>query len=279
MIALLPKPVRKAEIVESLDYAEKLRNQISDATTGSYKVEGSVPKFISQMAGDVLARSRECFDHLGKDLIEAHLLPVADAKLAADYKSGKMTSSKSGDLITYFPYYTSMLEQPHRLFHRFKKANRAIYDKLGWFVGGIDRNGTLPGTSFRMRQFRTVADMVIEKKHGRVMYGRTMEYNVEPGEKLFMQDGDSSFVFDKGFRNDNPNFKIVLPPDAPSRLVPAYRFTGSGIDVYDLCLFAVHGTQLVMDTFYDAFFEPTAERAFKPDIPTITVSDKPPPRN
>jgi hypothetical protein len=159
----------------------------------------------------------------------------------------------------------SMLEQPKRIFHQFKKANRDIYDRLEWFVKGIELNGLLPNTFFQMQRFRLVADMVNEKKHSRVI-----EYNVEPNEKIFVGSEGDSFLFDKDFRNDHPNIRVRLPVNSSARRVAAYRFAANGIDVYDLCLFAVHATQIVMDVFYDAYFEP-GEKVFKPDVPIVTT--------
>ena len=260
----LPFPKRKAGIITTLDYAESQRQTLGLAENDSYKAQGALPKFVAQIAGNILADARQCFDQLGKDLIESHLLPVAKAKFVRDYNSGKMR--------TYFPLYETMLSQPNGIFRLFKSANRAVYDELHSFITAMDKNYCISNTSHRVAIVRVVADMVNEKKHNKVL-----EYRVAPGEKTFIEGEGGSFLFAKGFKNDNPHVRVMLPAGAVPRPVAAYRFAYNGLDVSDVCLSAVHGTQMIMDIFYDRFFEGT-EKVFKPEPPpTITVSSIRPP--
>jgi hypothetical protein len=260
----LPFPKRKVGIITTLDYAESQRQALGLAEMDSYKEGGELPRFVGQIAGNILGDARQCFDQLGRDLIEGHLLPVAKPKFIRDYESGEMS--------TYFPLYESMLLQPKKVFHQFKSANRAIYDELHSLIMAMDKNLSISNTRHRVAMVRVIAAMVNEKKHDTVL-----EYRADPDEKSFVEGEGGSFLFAKGFKNDHPNVRIMLPVAAIPRPVAAYRFACNGLDVSDVCLFAVHGTQMIMDIFYDRFFEAT-EKVFKPEPPpTITVSSTPPP--
>ena len=207
---------------------------------------------------------RQCFDQLGKDLIEGHLLPVAKARFVKAYHSGEVK--------TYFPLYETMLSQPKGTFYLFRSANRAVYDELLSFIEAMDKNLCISNTSHRVAMVRHIANMVNEKKHNKVL-----EYRADPDEKIFVEGEGRSFLFAKGFKNDSPNVRVRLPAGAVPRLVAAYRFAYNGLDVSDVCLFAVHGTQMIMDIFYDRFFEGT-EKVFKPEPPpTITLRSLAPP--
>jgi hypothetical protein len=192
------------------------------------------------------------------------LLPIAKLKFAKDYENGKVR--------TYFPLYQAMLVEPNRTFHQFKSTNRAIYDELHSLIMAMDKNLSISNTSHRVAMVRVIADMVNEKKHDKVL-----DYRSDADEKVFIEGERGSYLFSKGFTNDHPNLKVMLPAGAIPREVAAYRFACNGLEVSHVCLFAVHGTQMLMDIFYSRFFEAT-EPVFKPEPPpTITLSTTPPP--
>ena len=260
---MLPFPTRKAGIAEKLAYAESQRTLLDQALWDSYKEEGSLPRFVSQTAESILSNARECFDHLGRDLIECHLVPVAKPSFRIAYIGGKIRQ--------YFPFYPGQLSNPQAAFHQFKTANRSIYDELRFLVDAMDNNLSLLNTSHAVRKFRIIQEMVNEKKHSRVL-----AYDSVANERMFVQGSSGSCLFDKDFRNDHPNIQILLPRGFSSKRVAAYRFSCNGMDVSDLCLFASHATAMLMDLFYDKFFSATAP-VFQPEPPpTITVSDSPP---
>lgn len=259
---LLPFPQRKAGVIEKLNYAEAQRKLLDKAIFDSYKVEGELPRFVSQTAETILANARECFDHLGQDLIEGHLLSFAKRSFRDSYVNGKSRH--------YFPFYSTQLSNQKWAFAQFKTVNRAIFDELLAFTTAVENNQFLINTSHEAKKFRVIQEMVNEKKHSRVL-----AYEAAEGEKIFVEGANGSFLFDKGFRNNNPNMQMVLPDGFKPRKVAAYRFACNGLDVSHLCLFASHATAMIMDVFYNRFFQAT-EPVFKPEPPpVITVVPAP----
>ncbi len=257
LVQTLPASGRKAGIVQKLDYAETQQQELGQALFDSHKVGHELPQYVAQRAAAVLAEACECFDHLACDLIEHYLLSGNRASLRNQYE-------KRG---AYFPFYLGQLI-PGRpgLFPHFRDVYRPIYDALRDFVRAMDQNLTLPGTSLQVRKLRIIRQMVNEKKHSRVL-----EYQAVQGERLFVEGENGSFLFlDKNFRNDHPAVRIALP-EGQARRVPAYRFACNGSDVAETCGTAVHGTQMMIDRFYDLFFAPTPERAYKPEPPPIVM--------
>jgi hypothetical protein len=90
----------------------------------------------------------------------------------------------------------------------------------------MDKNLSISNTSHRVAMVRLIADMVNEKKHDKVL-----EYRSDAGEKIFIEGERGSYLFSKGFTNDHPNLKVMLPADAIPREVAAYRFACNGLEV------------------------------------------------
>lgn len=256
---LLPFPTRKAGIIEKIAYAENERLRLGAAIFDSYKPGGEGVRYVSQIAENILGCTRECFDHLGKDLIEGRLLPYSSQKFQRDYAAGRGKH--------YFPYYPTQLTNPKgSAFAEFKKINRPIFDELLAFVYAIEQKQCIYNTSHQVGQFRIIQEMVNDKKHSHVL-----EHKVGDKDKVFVYSKSGSYLFDADFRNDDPNMQIVLPEDRVTRRVGSYRFAHNGISVEHLCLFACHGTAMVMDIFYDKYFQAT-EKVHKLEPPPVVTS-------
>jgi hypothetical protein len=254
---LLPASLRKHGISDKLEFASQQWQELGRILQDAQLNDEMLPRFVSQIAEGILANAVECFDHLGQDLLEFHLLPNAPESLRKRYEAGKVTS--------YFPFYLPQLLNKEAVFSQFKAINPWIYDQLREFVRAMDSDLLLMNYH-RTRLFRTIKQMVNEKKHSRVL-----RYEAIPNEKVFVAGSESTFIFDKGFRNDNPMLRIVLPEAAVQKRAPAFRFVSNSMDVSDLCHFAVLATPHVMDTFYDRFFL-GGIKVHKPDpAPTITT--------
>lgn len=264
----MPVGARKAGIAEKIAYAEQQRNQLDEVLWGAYAVEGKLPQFVAQRAENILSQTRECFDHLGRDLIEGHLLPHAKASFVRMYNDGKVKC--------YFPFYLSQLTQEKERFAFFglKAVNPTLYGELLRFVQAIDAGQFLANTSFNVRLFRVVQELVNEKKHSRLT-----EYHAAPNEKLFYEGPSSGVLLDRQALEQQGALQVDvqfsgIEPKAP-RAVPAFKFTATGHEVSELCLFAVRATGIVMDIFYDKFFAPSESVQVQDAVPTVTFSDSP----
>jgi len=255
----LPFPTRKAGIIEKICYAEHEWQQLAKALSNSYKFEGELPRFVSQKAETILANATECLDHLGKDLIECHLLPTLEESFIEAYRKGNIKDK--------FPLYPDQLKSGKNCaYYRFKQVNRQIFDEIEKLVLDIEGKKNLMKTSYNTKYFRVIRTMVNEKKHSQVL-----EYYIAQNEKIFVEGKSGSYLFEKDFRNDNPDFQIILPKDSLPRKVGAYKFSHMNLEVSHLCMFAYHATAIIMDVFYDKFFAPT-EKVHKLEQPLITIS-------
>ena len=252
----MPTSTRKKGIIDTLDYASAQYRELGTAIMDSYKADGDLPKFVAQKSGIILSETRECFDRLGKDLIEHHLLPALPVDTVARYKKKK----------SYFPLYPDQLLKPDSVYSEFKVFHPGVYSELSLFVEAMEQDQTLGETKFRVKNFGVIANMVNEKKHDDVL-----EWREDKDEKVAMQANIGAFVFDKSSPNDNPFVRVVIPADAVTRKVPAYRFASNGLDVPELCLFAAFATPMLMDIFYDRWFSPTDRKVFQPEPPPIVT--------
>jgi hypothetical protein len=62
---------------------------------------------------------------------------------------------------------------------------------------------------------------------------------------------------------------VLLPTENKPKLAPDYIFPFNNQDIMSFTSSAIHTTRIVMDIFYDAFFE-LGEKVNKPEVPTIT---------
>lgn len=242
----LPQPLRKSGVLEKLEYAEKQRNELMDALFGSYETD-ELPKFVSMRAEGVLSNARECFDYLAHDLIEGHLIPAASAKFGASYERGKVKA--------YFPFYSGQLTQSQWPWSQFKTVDKTVFDKLQDFIDAIDQHHLLGNTSFNTQKFRIIQEMVNEKKHSNVT-----RYDAVAGAAVFYKGPTGSVLLDKATAAI-PGLTVGREfGGGEPKLVPAFRFSANSCDVPDLCLFAVSATRIVIDWFYETFFQPTERR-------------------
>jgi hypothetical protein len=219
------------------------------------------PKYISQEIGNILATTRECFDHLAKDLIEEVLLPHTTDTTRNEYSKGQKGKYKSN----YFPFRLGQIKnQATNIFSLSSKFRPDLHAHLAQFIEAIDNDFCISNTSLRVRVLRDLVDIVNSKKHSTII-----EYKRRDDQKLFIQGGSGAYMFDKDFRNDDPSFRILLPTDAKPKLAPDYIFPFNDQDIMNFASSCIHTSKMVMDIFYDAFFEP-GEKVDKFEIPVIT---------
>ena len=259
----MQKPIapRKPGVIQNLDYADDRYQALSTRMWRAIADDLPEPKYISQEIGGILATTRECFDHLAKDLIEEILLPHTTDSIRNEYNKGQKGKYKS----TYFPFRLGQIKsQSSNIFSLSSKHHPGLHVHLKQFIEAIDNDLCIANTVLRVRTLRDLVDIVNSKKHSTII-----EYKRRENEKLFLRGQSGSYMFDKDFRNDDPSFRVLLPTDAKPKLAPDYIFPFNNQDIMDFTKSSIHVTKMVMDIFYDAFFE-EGERVNKPDIPTVT---------
>lgn len=235
-----PNSARFQGIKEKLEYAEKQRTDLTEALFGTYEGDQSLPQFLRQAVEGILGHARECFDHLGLDLIEAHLLPSVDAAFIADYRAVKGTH--------YFPFFSTQLSNRKNAFQRFKQVSPAIFSELETLITAMDAKAKLPMTMFDAADFRVLREMVNDKKHSRVI-----EYQVVADQSVYARGLAGMVIMDKS-QFSVPGLKIGEAFGGRSpKSVPAYKFA-NGKDIPNFCLFATRATAIVMNNFYSKFF-------------------------
>lgn len=259
----MPKPIaqRKTGVIQNLDYAEDCYQALSKRMWEAIAADLPDPKYISQEIGNVLATTRECFDHLAKDLIEDVLLPHATDTTRKEYDKGQKGKYKSN----YFPFRPGQINnQATNIFSLSSKFRPDLHAQLAQFIEAIENDLCINNTSLRVRTLRDLVDIVNSKKHSTIIEYKRME-----NQKIFIQGSSGSYMFDKDFRNDNPNFRVLLPTEHKPKLAPDYIFPFNNQDIMSFTSSAIHTTRMVMDIFYDAFFEP-GEKVDKLEVPEIT---------
>jgi hypothetical protein len=239
-----PISTRKSGIQEKLDYAEAQHNELLSALFGSYETD-QLPKFVSVRVEGILSNTRECFDHLARDIVEGHVLPGASAKFTSDFHDGSFK--------TYFPFYPGQLKQ--KPWAQLKTANRELFDALSGFVDAIEGGKKLGRTSHAVKDFRTVQEMVNAKKHSSVT-----AYEPIPGAAVFHKGPAGSVLMSRD-QAALPGLKVGagFGGERP-KVVPTFKFSSNGRDVADISLFAVFATRVVMDWFYESYFAATGQR-------------------
>lgn len=235
-----PTSPRFEGIKEKLEYADAQRVDLTKALLGSYEGDRPLPQFLRQTAENILAHARECFDHLGVDLIEQHLLPHAESEFVANYHSGKAAH--------YFPFFMSQLNNPKNAFQKLRQLNPVVFSEVEKFIGAIDAKSVLSNTIFKAHDFRVLREMVNDKKHSRVI-----EYKVVADQNVYAK-GPAGMVVMERAQFDVPGIRIGEAFGGRNpKLVPAYRFA-NGKDILDFCLFSTRATAVVMNNFYKKLF-------------------------
>lgn len=234
-----PIAVRKADVQGKIAYAIHRNGELMNALFKGKK-EANDPAFLVHTCADIISTARECFDYLGQDIIECHIVAkTSSQRLLRDHAAGKVK--------TYFPYYASQVSKPESVFHELTTTEPSVYQALLNFTAAIAAEAPIPGTLFTYKMLLDVKDMVNEKKHDKliaVVSEADQEYLIEkPGMKLLLpmksQKGWSSFV--------------VEPGTQVSR-VTEYRFAHNDQEVGKFCLFATKATERIIDGFYQAHF-------------------------
>jgi hypothetical protein len=182
------------------------------------KMAASDPAFLVHTCADIISSARECFDYLGQDIIECHIIPkTSNQRFLQDHSAGRLKA--------YFPFYDRQVSRPDSIFHELEAIEPSLY-----YVPLVD-----------------VKDMVNEKKHDKliaVVSQADQEFLIEnPGIKIILpmkaQKGWSSFSVETGS-------KITRATE--------YRFAHNNEEVGRFCLFATKVTDLVIEGFYRDHF-------------------------
>lgn len=230
--------LRKDDVASKLSYAHERFQSMMDELFAAKK-EARDPKNLVHAAADVLSNSRECFDYLGQDILETHILPLTQ-------NTDLLTKHKQGKIKAYFPFYESQLKKK-AIYAELRATAPALHTRLLSFASDINRNNKIPNTLFKCGLFEELRDIVNHKKHDRliaVVSEKESEFLIEqPGMKMLIpRDGQQGW---KSFS---------VSPGTEVSKVSEYRFEFNKREVADFCMFAYRATELVTKGFYEEFF-------------------------
>lgn len=200
----------------------------------------SDPAFLVHTCADIISSARECFDYLGQDIIECHIIPkTSNQRFLQDHSAGRLKA--------YFPFYDRQVSRPDSIFHELEAIEPSLYYALLEFTSSIATSAAIPETLFSYKLLVDVKDMVNEKKHDKLI--------------AVVSQADQEFLI------ENPGIKIILPMKAQkgwssfsvetgSKITRAteYRFAHNNEEVGRFCLFATKVTDLVIEGFYRDHF-------------------------
>lgn len=234
-----PTAMRRADVKAKLAYASHRHQEVMN-TLFEAKKAASDPAFLVHTCADIISTARECFDYLGRDIIECHIVAkTSNQRVLRDHAAGKLKA--------YFPYYGSQVSKPDSIFHELATIEPTLYQALLSFTSLIATAAPIPDTLFTYKVLLDVKDMVNENKHDKliaVVSQADQEFLIEnPGMKMLLpitaQKGWSSFSVE-------PGTKVTR--------VTEYRFAHNDQEVGKFCLFATKATERVIEGFYQAHF-------------------------
>ena len=235
-----PMAQRKSDVASKLGYVsdrfQELIDELYKGKSGSHE-----PAHLVHIASDILATSRECFDYLGKDIVDLHIVPFTqNPKIKHKHASGKLR--------TYFPFHIEQLIKPKELFHELQQTSPALYSDLISFTESISNKETIPNTLFKYELFLDILNMVNEKKHNKliaIVSESDQEYLVEnKGFKMIIpKKGQSGYTY------------FTVAPGSRVSCVAEYQFEYNYREVKEFCLFAHKATKLIIQKFYIDHFQ------------------------
>lgn len=239
----MTKPLsrRKQDVASKLDYAAH-RNQELMNTLFDAKKQKRDPAFLVHSAADIVSTVRECFDYLGQDIIEGHLLSkTRNIRLRADHAAGKLKA--------YFPYYETQVSRAESIFSELSTFAPALFQDLIDFTRSIANRSPIPNTLFTYGLLLDVKDMVNDKKHDKLIG--------------IVSESDQEFLI------ENENVKMLLPikgqagwssfrvaPGSAVSRVTEFRFEHNDQEVGKFSLFATNATRVIIMRFYQDHFAP-----------------------
>lgn len=232
-------PLRKQDVESKFAYAthrhQELMNELFKAKNTS-----SDPEFLVHTVADIISTVRECFDYVGQDIIECHILPQTQNQRI-------LSDSASGRLKAYFPFYENQINRANSVFKELATIEPDLYRGLLDFTTSIANKADIPNSSLSYQLLVDVKDMVNEKKHDKliaVVSGMDQEYLIQ-----------------------NDNMKIILPingqtgyssfsvqPGTQVSKVTEYRFEYNEEEVGKFCIFAIKAAEHVIYNIYNAYF-------------------------
>lgn len=229
---------RKNDVASKLSYASDQYQSMMDELFAAKK-DARDPKHLVHAAADVLSNCRECFDYLGQDILETHILPLTK-------NTDLLTRQSQGKIKAYFPFYESQLKKK-AIYAELRVTFPALHRRLLDFAADIKSNNKIPDTLFQYGQFEELKDIVNHKKHDRLI----ALMSEENAEYLIAHAGVNMII--PRDRQEGWKSFTVSPGTEVSR-VSEFRFEFNRREVADFCLFAHQATEIIMRRFYDDFF-------------------------
>lgn len=251
-----PAPSRKQDIHSKLRYAETRRGELLQHIARGY-VNGFEPAYLANLAHDILANSRECFDYLAHDLIEGYVIPHANDQWRQQYAAGKTKK-------LYFPFF---MKQVDDVWKKFAGIDAEVIKKLRQLIDAMNEDKRIDNTLFDARDFRVVQGIVNSNKHVKVsvvrLYEDTLNFFEVDGIVILTKIESNGRDIRINFIGGNDKTREAAMDaiqGTKGRKVGEYKFEANGHGLTSLCLFAVHATMIVMDWWYETMFAPTGYR-------------------
>lgn len=233
------QPKRKADIQSKIAYA-KHRHQELMAALFEAKKAATDPAYLVHNCADIISTARECFDYLGQDIIECHILPITNnARALQDHAAGKLKA--------YFPYYSTQITRTDSIFHELSATNPSLYQALLDFATNLANNSPIPNTLFTHKLLLDVKDMVNEKKHDKLI-GLVSQAEQE----YLLQNEKMNLLIPMKDQKGWASFSVE--PGTQVSQVTEYRFAYNDQEIGKFCLFATNATEHVITKFYQTYF-------------------------
>ncbi len=198
------------------------------------------PAFLVHTCADIISTVRECFDYLGQDIIESHIVSKStNQRVLQEHAAGRLKA--------YFPYFSTQVTKTTSVFSELANLDPALYQMLLDFTARVASGAPIPDTRFTYRMLADVKDMVNEKKHDKLI--------------AIISEGDQEYLI------ENASMTVLLPmrdqrgwssfsvePGTKVSRVTEYRFAHNDQEVGKFCLFATGATERVIGRFYHDHF-------------------------
>ena len=221
---------RLTEINEKFAYADQGHQELCDKI---FSEAGGEVRFLSSIAADILASSRECFDYCAQDIFETFIEPKVK------FPNGRPN--------VYYPFFKKQLIGKNGWLSALNELNRPLREHLFSIAAQIEKKAEREGTNLNLGLLEDLSKMVNQKKHDKLLlakpHSQPMIYAESPGAKIMVPISEQ-----KGVSG------IELSPDMKHTLGNQYIFEFNSKDVMKFTMQAKNLTKMVIQEIYDKHF-------------------------
>jgi hypothetical protein len=222
---------RLTDIKEKLDFADQKHQEFCNLV---FSAAGGEVKFLSSIAGDILASSRECFDYCANDIFETFIEPKVK------FPEGKPH--------VYYPFFKNQLIKRNGGLGALEELNQPLREHLFSIVAQIEKKTERKGTNLNLGILEDLNKMVNQKKHDKLLptvpHSKPMIYAESPQMKLMVPISEQ-----KGIS------RIQLSEDMKHTLGNQYIFKFNSKDVMTFTMQAKNLTRMIIQEIYEKYFQ------------------------